>query len=288
MTACPEVARTRDELRALRAALTGSVAVVMTMGALHDGHASLIRRARAEADHVVVTVFVNPLQFGAGEDFESYPRTWSDDLRLCASAGVDIVFAPTTAELYPHGEPGVRVEAGPLGRILEGEHRPGHFDGVLTVVVKLLHLTRPDVAVYGEKDAQQLALITRMVADLDLPVRVVGSPTVRDPDGLARSSRNRYLSAEDRAVAVTLSRALRAGVAASCDGADAVVAAARDCLAQVPQITLDYLALVDDETWARVGPSTGRARLLVAGRVGSTRLIDNMEIDLGTRGGPKA
>ena len=281
----PIVARTREELHVARDRLVGDVAVVMTMGALHDGHASLIRLARHLADQVIVTVFVNPLQFGAGEDFERYPRTWDADLAVCTREGTDVVFAPTQAEIYPHGEPVVRVDAGPLGARLEGAHRPGHFDGMLTVVLKLLHLTRPDAAIYGEKDAQQLALIRRMVGDLDLPVQVVGAPTMREPDGLAMSSRNRYLSAEDRVIALGLSRALQAGFEARAEGPAAVLSAARGSLEATPQISVDYVALVDDETWDDAGPDTRIGRLLVAGRVGATRLIDNREIDLGTRVG---
>ena len=284
----PEVARTRAELAALRDALPGSVAVVMTMGALHEGHASLIRFARDLADHVIVTVFVNPLQFGAGEDFDRYPRTWDADLALCAHEGAEVVFAPSQAEMYPQGEPGVRVVAGPLGTTLEGAHRPGHFDGMLTVVLKLLHLVRPDVAVFGEKDAQQLALIRRMVADLDVPTRVVGAPTVREPDGLAMSSRNRYLSADERAIAVVLSQALQAGDDARDGGPAAVLHAATACLDREPRIAVDYLAVVDDETWAEPTPTTRTVRILVAGRIGATRLIDNREIDLGTPSGLKA
>jgi pantoate--beta-alanine ligase len=287
MTA-PVVARTRAELDAARAALPGSVAVVMTMGALHEGHASLMQAARDLADHLIVTVFVNPLQFGAGEDFDRYPRTWDADLAVCTREGAELVFAPGRDEMYPYGEPAVRVQAGPLGERLEGAHRPGHFDGMLTVVLKLLHLTRPDVALYGEKDAQQLALIRQMTHDFDLAVDVVGAPTVREPDGLALSSRNRYLSADERQVALALNRALRAGVDAAGEGPEAVVAAARRCLDAEPAVELDYLALVDDETWADVGPQTRRGRLLVAGRVGATRLIDNMTVDLGTHSGLKA
>ena len=284
----PVVATTRDELAAARQALPGSVAVVMTMGALHEGHAQLMRHARELADHVLVTVFVNPLQFGEGEDFDRYPRTWDADLAICREEGVELVFAPEQAQIYPHGQPEVRVVAGTIGDRLEGVHRPGHFDGVLTVVLKLMHLTRPDVAVYGEKDAQQLALIKQMVVDVDLPVTVVGAPTVREPDGLALSSRNRYLGADQRVVAVGLSRALRAGVAAGADGPAAVLAAARECLTETPEIDLDYLALVDDSTWTDADENSVHGRLLVAGRVGTTRLIDNMAVDLGTHSGLKA
>ncbi|MEU6974417.1 MULTISPECIES: pantoate--beta-alanine ligase [unclassified Streptomyces] len=201
--------RTGEELRALKGA--GQRAVVMTMGALHEGHASLVRAARERvgADGtVVVTVFVNPLQFGAGEDLERYPRTLDADLALAEAAGADAVFAPAVDEVYPGGEPQVRITAGPMGERLEGASRPGHFDGMLTVVAKLLHLTGPDLAFFGQKDAQQLALIRRMVRDLNFPVEIVGVPTVREADGLALSSRNRYLSAEERHTALALSRAL--------------------------------------------------------------------------------
>nr|WP_267244267.1 pantoate--beta-alanine ligase [Streptomyces sp. PR69] len=186
-------------------------AVVMTMGALHEGHAALVRAARDRVGpdgSVTVTVFVNPLQFGAGEDLDRYPRTLDADLRTAEEAGADIVFAPAVDEVYPGGEPQVRIAAGPMGERLEGASRPGHFDGMLTVVAKLLHLTRPDVAFFGQKDAQQLALIRRMVRDLNFPVEIVGAPTVREADGLALSSRNRYLSAAERRTALALSRAL--------------------------------------------------------------------------------
>ncbi|WP_413757727.1 pantoate--beta-alanine ligase [Streptomyces sp. MMBL 11-3] len=191
----------------------GRRAVVMTMGALHEGHATLIRTARRLAGdgEVVVTVFVNPLQFGAGEDLDRYPRTLDADIKLAEQAGADAVFAPAVDEVYPGGEPQVRIGAGPMGERLEGATRPGHFDGVLTVVAKLLHLTRPDVALFGQKDAQQLALIRRMVRDLNFGVEIVGVPTVREADGLALSSRNRYLSAAERRTALALSQALFAG-----------------------------------------------------------------------------
>ncbi|WP_435848074.1 pantoate--beta-alanine ligase [Streptomyces decoyicus] len=190
---------------------TGVRAVVMTMGALHEGHATLIRAARRRAGpegQVVVTVFVNPLQFGAGEDLDRYPRTLDADIELAAAAGADVVFAPSVDEVYPGGEPQIRIAAGPMGTLLEGASRPGHFDGVLTVVAKLLHLTAPDLALYGQKDAQQLAVITRMAADLNFPVEIVGVPTVREDDGLALSSRNRYLSGPERCTALALSAAL--------------------------------------------------------------------------------
>ncbi|MFD7662797.1 pantoate--beta-alanine ligase [Streptomyces sp. NPDC059788] len=201
---------TAAELRALTGP-SGQRAVVMTMGALHEGHATLVRAARDRVGpdgQVVVTVFVNPLQFGAGEDLDRYPRTLEADLALAGEAGADAVFAPPAGEVYPGGPPQVRIAAGPMGDLLEGASRPGHFDGVLTVVGKLLHLTRPDVALFGQKDAQQLAVIERMVADLNFGVRVVGVPTVREEDGLALSSRNRYLSAAERRTALALSRSL--------------------------------------------------------------------------------
>lgn len=276
-----QVVWTRAELAALRAGWPGTVAVVMTMGALHDGHAALLRAAVRQADHVIVTIFVNPLQFGPTEDFDRYPRTIDDDLEICRQAGVSAVFAPSRAEIYPDGEPMVRLDPGPLGGILEGASRPGFFHGVLTVVLKLLQITRPDLAFFGEKDYQQLTLVRRMVRDLDLPVRIVGVPTVREPDGLARSSRNRYLSTPQREVASALSAALRAGAAVAVEGgaADDVLAAARAAFDQgtAGGAELDYLALTDPQ----LGPPTaGAGRLLIAARVGGTRLIDNMPVEL--------
>ncbi|GAA3160828.1 MULTISPECIES: pantoate--beta-alanine ligase [Streptomyces] len=208
--AVPQLLHTAAALRST-ARGDGPRAVVMTMGALHEGHATLVRAARERVGprgQVVVTVFVNPLQFGAGEDLDRYPRTLDADVRVAAAAGADVVFAPSVDEVYPGGEPQVRIAAGPMGTRLEGASRPGHFDGVLTVVAKLLHLTGPDVALFGEKDAQQLAVITKMAADLNFPVEIVGVPTVREDDGLARSSRNRYLSAAERRTALALSTAL--------------------------------------------------------------------------------
>ncbi len=276
------VAQTRSELTAARAAMVGPVAVVMTMGALHDGHAALIRSA-ARYGRVVVTIFVNPLQFGEGEDLDRYPRTLGADLEVCAEAGADLVFAPTAQVMYPTGAPMVRVDPGPGGSLLEGASRPGHFDGVLTVVSKLLNLTRPDRAYFGEKDFQQLTLIRRMVADLDMPVEIVGVPIWRDAQGLALSSRNRYLAADQQETALTLSRALAAGAAAAPLGRDAVLQAARDTLLAEPGLTLDRLDLVDPITLADA--ATGEARLLVAailaGKAGPIRLIDNTALTLG-------
>jgi pantoate--beta-alanine ligase len=263
----------------------------MTLGALHEGHASLIRAAREQAATVLVTIFVNPLQFGAGEDLDRYPRTLDADLELCRDLGVDLVFAPPAAQMYPHGDPLVRVEPGPPGRVLEGASRPGHFSGVLTVVLKLLQLTRADVTFFGEKDYQQMTLVRTMVRDLDLPVRVVPVPTVRERDGVALSSRNRYLSPAERETARSLPSALAAGAGAAARGAPpaAVLAAAREMLSPV---ALDYLALTDpalrpltDPVGTDAGPVVqpppdGAARLLVAARVGTTRLIDNARIQL--------
>jgi pantoate--beta-alanine ligase len=255
----------------------------MTMGALHAGHAALVRAARAGADHVLATIFVNPLQFGAGEDLDRYPRTLNADLELLRAEGADVVFVPTVAEMYPGGEPATRIDPAPVADILEGSHRPGHFAGVLTVVLKLLNLTRADDAYFGEKDYQQLTLIRLMVADLDLPTRIVGVPTVREPDGVALSSRNRYLSPSERAQARALSAALRAGVAAAATGAshDDVLTHARKELANAAGVEPDYLALTDPDLGP--APCRGEARLLVAARVGSTRLIDNMMVTMESR-----
>nr|WP_075021066.1 pantoate--beta-alanine ligase [Actinomadura madurae] len=279
------IARTREELAEARSQAGGTLAFVPTMGALHEGHRSLIRQARGLADSVAVSIFVNPLQFGPGEDFDRYPRTFATDVEACAAEGADLVFAPDRDVMYPD-EPQVTVRSGPMGEVVEGAARPGHFDGMLTVVLKLLNLVRPDVAIFGEKDAQQLAMIRRMVADLDVPVRIVGGATVREPDGLALSSRNRYLSAAERRTALALSRALRAGADAAPAGPDAVLAAAGTVLdkagAADPPLDLDYLVLVDPSTFAPVASShTGPAVLAVAGRVGATHLIDNVSLHFG-------
>jgi pantoate--beta-alanine ligase len=283
----PTVARTRAELKAARSVLgDGDVGVVMTMGALHEGHATLIRRARANARHVIVTIFLNPLQFGPREDLSRYPRTVDSDMEICTREGVDLVFLPTPNVIYPEGDPGVRVSAGPLGNVLEGQARPGHFDGVLTVVGKLLHLTGADRAYYGQKDAQQLLLIRRMARDLDFSVQVVSVPTVREADGLAMSSRNMYLTESDRETALCLSRALRAGASAAAEGPSAVRRAARVVVVKEPLALIDYLVLVHPSTledvpeWYR-----GEALLAVAGRVGTTRLIDNIPVNVGPGGG---
>ncbi len=276
------VARTRDELAVAREKLQGSVAVVMTMGALHAGHAELVRRARERAESVIVTIFLNPLQFGPNEDLAKYPRTLENDLGLCEREGVDLVFTPSPDVIYPGGDPGVRVSAGALGDKLEGASRPGHFDGVLTVVAKLLHLTRPQLAFFGQKDAQQLLLIRRMAQDLDFGCEIVAVPTVRESDGLALSSRNRYLTELDRESALALSRALHAGEAVRAQGSSAVRRAARDVLVAEPLVIVDYLVLVDPATLDDVPEwFQGEAVLLVAAKVGTTRLIDNLPLLVG-------
>jgi pantoate--beta-alanine ligase len=282
-----QVARSRGELAkalaGLRAGRNGrrtSIALVPTMGALHEGHRSLMRSAAELADVVVVSIFVNPLQFGANEDLARYPRTEAADLEVCAAEGVALVFAPTPDVVYPT-QPNVTVHAGALGEQYEGASRPGHFDGVLTVVAKLFNLVAPDLAVFGEKDYQQLALIRQMVHDLDVPVHVVGAPTVRGGDGLALSSRNRYLSDDQREGALAISRALMAG-ALQATPAD-VVTTAQAIINAEPRLRLDYLRLVDAETLEGVDATfTGAARLLIAAYAGTTRLIDNIAVNLGT------
>lgn len=277
------VARDRADLaKAMDVLGEGRVALVPTMGALHEGHRSLIRLAHEHADHVVVSVFVNPLQFGPDEDFARYPRTLDADLAVCDEENVGVVFAPSADDLYlPDRQVG--VSAGHMGTIVEGAFRPGHFDGVLTVVLKLLHLVRPDAAVFGAKDAQQLLAVRRMVADLDLDVEIVAVPTVREADGLARSSRNAYLSPAERDEALALSRALRAGVDAAASGADApaVLAAVRGILDAADGVEVDYVALVDPATVEDLAPgAVGSGLLLVAARVGTTRLIDNATVEI--------
>lgn len=268
--------------------LAPSAAVVMTLGALHDGHAALIRAARARAGtgRVTVTVFVNPLQFGPDEDLDRYPRTLEADVALAEKAGADVVFAPDADEVYPGGAPQVRITAGPMGERFEGASRPGHFDGVLTVVAKLLNLTAPAAAFFGEKDAQQLALIRRMATDLNLPVDIVAVPTVREPDGMALSSRNRYLSAAERISAGELSRALFTAREAAPRGPAAALRAARTVLDAAghaePPVALDYVALIDPATFTDAAPDhTGPAVLAVAATVGRTRLIDNLPLTFG-------
>jgi pantoate--beta-alanine ligase len=268
--------------RALRT--TGRrVMLVPTMGALHEGHLTLIRTAkRVQGAVVVVSIFVNPLQFGAGEDLDAYPRTLDDDLGALRAEGVEIAFTPTVADIYPDG---IRtsVQPGPLAAQLEGATRPTHFAGVLTVVLKLLNIVHPDRAFFGEKDYQQLALIRQMVADLNVDVQIVGVPIVREADGLAMSSRNRYLDEAEREQAGALSAALLAGMYAASGGTSAALDAARAVLDEVPAIEVDYLEVRDPMLGPP--PAEGIARMLVAGRLGKTRLLDNIAIDIGATAG---
>lgn len=272
-----------DRIIGFRRALDASrstglrVGLVPTMGALHAGHVSLIERAAEENDVVAVTIFVNPLQFGAGEDLASYPRHLDSDVRIVEGAGGSHVFAPAVEEMYP--EPiRTTVTVSGLGGSLEAASRPTHFAGVATVVAKLFAIVGPCQAYFGEKDFQQLAVVRRMTADLSLPVVVVGCPTVREPDGLALSSRNVYLTPEQRAAAPVLQRALQAGVAAIAQGERHAAVVRRVIVGRVqtePLIELDYAEVVDAATLGQVDPLTGELRLLVAARLGQTRLIDN-------------
>lgn len=255
------------------------VVLVPTMGALHEGHLALVRNAqRIPGALVVVSIFVNPLQFGEGEDLDAYPRTLDADVAKLKAAGVDAVFAPSVREMYPNG-PRTTVRPGPVGEILEGRTRPIHFAGMLTVVQKLMHITHCSDAFFGEKDYQQLVLIQQMVTDLNLGVQVHGVPIVREADGLAKSSRNIYLAEAERELALTLSAALTAGAHVAEDGAEAVLSTAQAILASVPEIEVDYLEL----RGADLGdaPETGDARLLVAAKIGDTRLIDNVGVPVG-------
>jgi pantoate--beta-alanine ligase len=274
-----KVVHSRANMLAERAALTGDVGLVPTMGALHAGHVALLDAAREQCANVVTTNFVNPLQFGPGEDLARYPRTLDDDLTKCEQAGVDLVWVPDVEDVYPHGGATVTVAPGPLGDTLEGAVRPGHFAGVLTVVAKFLNIVRPQHAYFGEKDYQQLVLVTQMCDDLDLGVAVVGVPTVREHDGIALSSRNVYLDVDDRRHALALSRALFAGrEAALVGGALATISTATAELAREPDVAVDYLELRGPDLGDI--PEYGAARLLVAARVGSTRLIDNVAVTL--------
>ncbi|MEI6229880.1 MAG: pantoate--beta-alanine ligase [Actinomycetes bacterium] len=285
MSQAPLVANTRVALDAVLDSLEAGVvhAVVPTMGALHEGHATLIRAARQHvgaAGLVTVTIFVNPTQFSANEDFDRYPRTLQADIDLCAASGADVVFAPAVSEVYPTGATEVTVHPGPLGDVLEGAVRPGHFQGVLTVVNKLFNLTCADVGFFGEKDYQQLILIRHMVRDLSMSVEVVGVPTVREPDGLAMSSRNRYLDSADRGQAELVPRAISAGSAVAQRGGSS-----DDVIAEVQRffdphlIEVDYVVVTDPELGP--APVAGEGRLVVAVRVGSVRLLDNSPIQLG-------
>jgi pantoate--beta-alanine ligase len=259
-----------------------SVSFVPTMGALHDGHLSLVTIAHEQSDFVVVSIFVNPLQFGANEDFEKYPRTLQDDAEKLSAANVDILFAPDVEDVYPHGDQ-ITQHAGPVGETFEGKIRPGHFDGMLTVVARLFDLVKPDISVFGNKDAQQLFLIRQMVENSNHrwnAMQVVGAPIIREEDGLAMSSRNRYLSETERELAQKISRALRAAEATQGD-AEARLTAAEQVMATAPAVRLDYVALINPATFEPIEAGfVGRALLIIAAQVGGTRLIDNLSISI--------
>jgi pantoate--beta-alanine ligase len=271
------VVSTRAELAAELATMPRPYGLVPTMGALHEGHAALVDAARVANAAVVVSIFVNPLQFGPTEDFGRYPRSFDADVARCEKAGTDLVWAPSVDDMYGAGPVQVTVSPGPVGDVLEGAIRPGHFSGVLTVVTKLLTSVRPDRAYFGEKDYQQLTVVRRLVADLDLGVEIVGVPTVRESDGLALSSRNVYLDEDGRRRAVAIARALAAGAEAGGAGVDAVVTAAQSVLSEAG-IRVDYVAVRAPDLGE--APAHGAARLLIAARVGSTRLIDNAAVQL--------
>lgn len=278
----PRPREVSDVTRALRA--TGRrIMLVPTMGALHDGHLTLIRAAkRVPGAVVVVSIFVNPLQFGAGEDLDAYPRTLEGDLAALRAEGVEIAFTPTAEDMYPDGMR-TTVQPGPSGVELEGGLRPTHFAGVLTIVLKLFNTVHPDRAYFGEKDYQQLVLIRQMVADLDVGVEVLGVPIVREPDGLAMSSRNRYLDPVEREQAGALSAALLAGMYAASNGVAAALDSARAVLDEVPALELDYLEVRDPMLGP--APAEGAGRMLIAARLGRTRLLDNIAIDVGASAG---
>ena len=274
-----QTVRTSEELALARANLDGTVALVPTMGALHAGHIALIAEARRRADKVAATIFVNPAQFNDPADLERYPRTEADDARKLEEAGCDLLWAPSVADVYPVGF-ATTVHVSGVSQRWEGEHRPGHFDGVATVVAKLLLSVRPDVAVFGEKDFQQLAVIRRMVADLNIGVQVLGVPTVREPDGLALSSRNAYLSADERRRAVALPDALTSARDAILGGSPVNVALedAKNLLGNAGFSRIDYLAAVDATTLEPVDAPLGEMRLIAAAVIGATRLIDNLAV----------
>ena len=254
------------------------IGFVPTMGALHAGHLSLVERSRREAGFTVMSIFVNPLQFGPGEDLSRYPRPVEDDERLAGEAGVDLIFRPDVAEMYD-SQRTVTVTSGALGSHWEGSSRPGHFDGVLTVVAKLFNIVQPDIAVFGRKDLQQAALVQAMVRDLNMPLEIVLSPIVREADGLTLSSRNRYLSPDERRSAAMLNRALRAVVRRFDEGERNVAAleeAGKSVIAKYPGIALDYLAVIDTGTFENPDVADSGNSAIIAARVGSTRLIDNM------------
>ena len=274
------IGQTREAIAARRATASHErIVLVPTLGALHAGHLALVERARELGSTVIVSIFVNPLQFGPGEDFDKYPKSLDSDLDKLAEAGVAYVFAPSVGEMYPDGDVQTRVMAGAVGRLYEGASRPGHFDGVLTVVAKLLGIVTPDYVIFGEKDAQQLFLVRRMVADLNIPVQVESVEIVREDSGLALSSRNTYLDERERRAARALSRAMDAAESYGDRGVDAVVGAAQGAVMGESLVQLDYLRVVDPLTFLPADDGyTGPALVLIAARVGSTRLIDNRRI----------
>jgi pantoate--beta-alanine ligase len=282
--AAPRVITTIAEMRSAMAserAAGRSIALTPTLGALHAGHLAHLERAAELADTRVVSIFVNPLQFGPSEDLAKYPRTLDDDVARLAELGVPFVFAPSVEEMYPDGDSRTHVTAGRVGTLYEGRSRPGHFDGVLTVVAKLLLIVTPDTVTFGDKDAQQQFLVRQMVRDLNIPVRVEAIETVREDDGLALSSRNRFLSGNERRAALALSHALDAAASSADRGIDAVVAAAQGTLMGEPLVELDYLKIVNPKDFLPADDGyRGPAIVLVAARVGTTRLIDNERITL--------
>ena len=302
MTHRPVLTHTRAELADALSRLPGTKALVMTMGALHSGHLQLVREARELADHVIVTIFVNPTQFAPGEDFDAYPRTLDADMDALETVGADLVWAPAPQDVYPTPAT-VTIDPGPIARVLEGKTRPTHFAGVALVCTKVVNLVRPDVALYGQKDAQQLAVLRTVFSQLDIPVRVHPVPIVRAEDGVALSSRNQYLSDDERIRARALSRALRRGAEAGAQPAQ-IVAECRSVIDAEGGIDLDYIALVDAGTFeilagtesVPVGEGAAaptilsdgsrEGRILIAAKVGTTRLIDNMEVPLRDASGP--
>lgn len=276
-----QIIRSGEELAAACASAraAGRLALVPTMGALHRGHLALVEEARTRAERVIVSIFVNPLQFNDPQDLERYPRVESEDLAKLEAAGCDLVWLPTPEDLFPQGF-ATSVSVKGVSDRWEGEHRPGHFDGVATIVAKLFVATSPDLAIFGEKDFQQLALVRRLVADLGLAIEIVGVPTVRDPDGLALSSRNALLSLDERERALALPRALadaRDEIEKG-DDVEAVLADAREALANAGFESVDYVALVDSQTLEPLAKAQGEMRLIAAGTIGTTRLIDNLPV----------
>jgi pantoate--beta-alanine ligase len=273
------------DIAALRHAISAmrqggkTIALVPTMGALHEGHMSLVKKAKSLADHVVVSIFVNPTQFGPGEDFDAYPRDEQKDGAMLAEAAVSLLWAPDVSVMYPAGHV-THVEVAELGQDFCGAARPGHFDGVATVVSKLLNQVRPDIAIFGEKDWQQLAIIRRFVRDLDFPVDIIGAPIARAADGLALSSRNAYLTPQQRTDAAHLQAALQQAAKAIAAGGDvaSVLAQAEQAIVAGGFDSVDYLALTDNDTLARLNQYSGPARLLAAARMGKTRLLDNLAV----------